>query len=173
MKNSYFRPWCLRSTVMQHPKPRWATQALYKDRVRVHLKACEILMSDWESSATDRSNWREVCSNSIHSCEEARLDSMNVRRQQRKEATSSAINPLRSTCTCDTCKRICHSRIWLYAHAKRHGRDSSHVDAVPLCLPVCSCMAALYRSDKLYKMVSVSVKTWTSKQFVRSRLCHL
>jgi len=115
---------------------------------KTSLGCSEIPTSDWQSSATDRSNWRKVRSNSIHSFEEAHLDSMKIRRQQRKEATSSTINPLRSTCTCNTCtinplrstctcntgtinplrstctcntgKCICHLRIGLNAHVKRH-----------------------------------------------------
>ena len=97
----------------------------YKDQLRLHLKASEILTSDWESSATDRSNWRKDCSNFIHSFEEARLDWMKVCWQKREEVTSTTVNPLWSTYTCNTCGCICHSRIRDCTHAKCHQGDLS------------------------------------------------
>lgn len=94
-------------------------------------------MSDWELSATDRNNWRKVCSNSIHSFEEARLDFMKVRRQERKEANSRSVNPLWSTCTCDTCKCVCHWRTGLYT-LQSIIDETCRVDSVHecLCVPV-------------------------------------
>lgn len=88
----------------------------YKDQLKSTLKTCEIPVADLEHLVQDRSAWRALCHDAVHSFEVNKRDDRELKRQKRH-------NPACQQSTlfvCDVCQRDCHSRIGLLSHKRSH-----------------------------------------------------
>jgi len=91
----------------------------FKDSVKENLKACNISLRDWETSALDRSSWRAMISSGTSFFEEKRVQLLEQKRERRKNRTQ---NPNAVVFACDTCGKSCASRIGLHSHKRTHQR---------------------------------------------------
>ena len=87
----------------------------YKDSLKKTLTVCDIPPPDLESLAMGRAVWRTMCLDAVSRSEERRLDALKEKRAQRKDGP-----PVSSNFQCDTCGRMCRSRIGLFAHTRTH-----------------------------------------------------
>jgi len=86
----------------------------YMDNLKNILNQCGTPPSDIESLAMDRTTWRSTCCDASR-CEERLLDSQKEKCAQRQDGL-----PVNSDFRCDTCGRMCRSRIELFAHTRTH-----------------------------------------------------
>jgi len=91
-------------------------QKRYKDMLKSNLKACGIAPNQLETLAQDRSSWRTLCKVSVQQFESERVTELRRKRSQRKAGE----RPTTGGFTCDTCGRICASRIGLHSHRRTH-----------------------------------------------------
>ena len=82
------------------------------------MKALDINVRDWEDLAADRPKWRATLTTNLKLGEmrmSAAAEEKRARRKERQPSTSTD----NATHRCDTCGKICGSRIGLFSHAKR------------------------------------------------------
>ena len=92
----------------------------YKDVCKRDIKSCDIDLESWERTVTNRSKWREVVRRGTESAEKKR-DAIAAKKRalrHRIGATSTSASQ-NSGLKCDTCGRVCLSRIGLFSHARR------------------------------------------------------
>ena len=97
-------------------------QLRYSDACKRDMKALDIDVRDWEDLAADRPKWRAALTTHLKAGEKkmtAAAEEKRARRKERQPATSTD----NSTHRCDTCGKICGSRIGLFSHAKRCSRS--------------------------------------------------
>jgi hypothetical protein len=92
----------------------------YKDVLKHNLQACKINTSTWESTARDRSTWRQVCVSGVNQFEESRISSLQAKRQTRKDKATASGSVAPSAYCCAVCGRDCSSRIGLHSHSRTH-----------------------------------------------------
>ena len=86
------------------------------------MKALDIKVRDWEDLAADRPKWRATLTTNLKLGEmrmSAAAEEKRARRKERQPSTSTD----NATHRCDTCGKICGSRIGLFSHAKRCSRS--------------------------------------------------
>ena len=88
----------------------------FKDSLKASLRNCGIPILGWEALAADRDAWRLAVHKGIQNFEEARLEGLDLKRQQRKERRPDP----RTAVTCPTCGRVCASEFGLRSHLRRH-----------------------------------------------------
>eukprot|EP00745_Piridium_sociabile_P040226 TRINITY_DN767_c0_g1_i3.p1 TRINITY_DN767_c0_g1~~TRINITY_DN767_c0_g1_i3.p1 ORF type:complete len:1045 (-),score=247.16 TRINITY_DN767_c0_g1_i3:182-3316(-) len=88
----------------------------YKDSLKSSLKACNTPVTGWERLANDRSAWRHAIHKGINTFETQRLESLDQKRQARKERRPDPA----AAVACPTCGRICASAFGLQSHLRRH-----------------------------------------------------
>jgi len=89
----------------------------YKDTLKLNLKQCGISVDSLSSAALNRTAWRSQCHEATDDIEEARVAALEHKRAVRKGSVSSHNT---GAWACDRCKKICQSRIGLYAHQRTH-----------------------------------------------------
>uniref|UniRef100_A0A2H1WXI8 SFRICE_041042 n=1 Tax=Spodoptera frugiperda TaxID=7108 RepID=A0A2H1WXI8_SPOFR len=97
----------------------------YKDVLKRHLNACGINTKEWERLATHRQSWRIAVNENIKAYEHQRLDTLDVKRQLRKDRpkpsyiyTYNAAGQL----YCYNCDRIFKTKFGLASHIRAHDR---------------------------------------------------
>ena len=96
-------------------------QLRYSDACKRDMKALDINVRDWEDLAADRPKWRATLTTNLKLGEmrmSAAAEEKRARRKERQPSTSTD----NATHRCDTCGKICGSRIGLFSHAKRCSR---------------------------------------------------
>ena len=99
----------------------------YKDTLKLNLKQCGINVDSLCSAALNRTAWRSHCREAIDDFEEARVAALEHKRAVRKGSVSSSNT---GAWPCDRCKKICQSRIGLYAHQRTHRWHDLSIDSV-------------------------------------------
>ena len=89
----------------------------YKDALKVNLKQCGIDPSTLGDDTQDRSAWRTLCHEAVTQFEDSRVEALAHKRAVRK-----GVQPRSnlSAWPCDSCRRVCSSRIGLHAHQQTH-----------------------------------------------------
>jgi len=90
----------------------------YKDSLKASLTACNIPHREWETIATDRSQWRHAVRQGVQNFEDNRLTELEQKRRDRKEKERRP-NPSIAV-VCPTCGRTCASEFGLRSHMRRH-----------------------------------------------------
>ena len=109
-------------------RSRGGQRKRYKDSLKDNMKRCSMAPKDLESSASNRTEWRSCCRDSISQFETNRISSLKTKRTLRKAGTSLSTSDF----PCDICGRLCGSRIGLYAHRRAHWtffRDQRSVES--------------------------------------------
>lgn len=109
------------SQLCQGKRPQHGVKKRYKDSIKDTLKLCNIPAKDWETMATNRNGWRTTCRKAVHTFESQRVASLVVKRDVRKAGPTYSQDTSVTFC-CQTCGRVCGSRIGLFAHSKTHNR---------------------------------------------------
>ena len=93
----------------------------YKDQIKTTMKKCNIVPKDLETNASDRNQWRAICSEGTSHLEEAR----NLAREERRQRRHNQNRVLQANpdLTCHLCGKICGSRIGLHSHTRWHQRQ--------------------------------------------------
>ena len=81
------------------------------------MKALDINIRDWEDLAEDRPKWRATLTKQLKASEKRLTAAAEEKRARRKECLPSSSND--TGLKCDSCGRICRSRIGLFSHARR------------------------------------------------------
>jgi hypothetical protein len=88
----------------------------YKNVLKANMKACSIEPKELEMLVADRSAWRATCRDAVQDFESDRVQALQEKRTQHKMGT----RPTTGGFPCDTCGRICTSRIGLFSHGRTH-----------------------------------------------------
>ncbi len=93
----------------------------YKDQMKNALKKYKIRPEDLEDVAADRSIWRKLCRDGVHTLEMERTP-IRQQKQARRNAVMAATTATTTTIAyiCFTCYRVCGSRIGLFSHQRSH-----------------------------------------------------
>lgn len=92
----------------------------FKDVCKRDMLATGLPTVNWETHASDRSDWRAMCSEALRTGEDMLLAEAENRRAKRKIALTSALcAPEASVFACGKCGRACRSRIGLFSHEKK------------------------------------------------------
>jgi len=86
----------------------------YKDALKINLKQCGINPNLLNSAPLNRSSWHTECHQAIDKFKETRVATFERKRAARKYGVQSGSHV--GVWPCDSCSRICTSRIGLYAH---------------------------------------------------------
>ena len=89
----------------------------YKDQLKANFRACGMDYQNWEALAMNRDSWRRLCYEATSKFEVERVRVAKERRAQRKSGYATAVT---EPFVCDTCGRICLSRIGLTSHRRTH-----------------------------------------------------
>ena len=93
-------------------------QLRYSDACKRDMKALDINFRDWEDLAADRPKWRATLTTQLKSSEKrmsaAAVEKRALRKERRPPTSADTLNH-----RCDTCGKICGSRIGLFSHARR------------------------------------------------------
>jgi len=90
----------------------------YKDTLKINLKRCGINPNLPNSAALNRSSWRTECHQAIDKFEETRVATLERKCAARKYGVQPGSHA--GVWPCDSCSRICTSRIGLHAHQRTH-----------------------------------------------------
>ena len=93
----------------------------FKDYTRDLLKRCNILSTQLEALALDRSEWQVTCARAVSHIHHTNQQKRAERRTQRHQRAAGI--PLATGFPCAICGRVCGSRIGLNAHEKWHQRQ--------------------------------------------------
>jgi len=104
-------------------RPQCGPVRRYKDSLKETMKKCEMKPSTLSTDSQDRSNWKSQCQEAVEQFEDARVAVLQQKRAVRKGEAQSTSNL--GAWPCDSCSRICHSRIGLYTH---HSRTDDDID---------------------------------------------
>jgi len=99
-------------------RPQCGPVRCYKDSLKETMKKCGMQPSTLSTDSQDRSNWRSQCQEAVEQLEDARVAVLQQKRAVRKGEAQPSSNL--GTWPCDSCSRICHSRIGLYTHQLAH-----------------------------------------------------
>ena len=100
-------------------RPQCGPLMRYKDTVKVNMKRCGLQPKSLSTAALDRAvaQWRTTCQSVIAAFEETRVAELDRKRAARKQ---QAVNITGTAWPCDSCNKICSSRIGLFAHRRTH-----------------------------------------------------
>ena len=87
----------------------------YKDHIKATLKNCNIEPSNLETLAADRVQWRSVCGAGF----EAYQNVINEAAEAKRERHHQVAYPI-NIYSCETCGKLCGSRIGLHSHRRTH-----------------------------------------------------
>jgi len=91
----------------------------FKDMLKSNMKAyCDMQPNKLESLTSDRSSWRTLFKEQVSVFDDNRVQSLQVKRAQRK--TGQPPPPPDGGFTCDICSRVCASRIGHFSHRRTH-----------------------------------------------------
>ena len=91
----------------------------YKDQLKSNMVKGGLDSKQFNSLATDRSEWRYQCFTSCINFEQARLAQLEQKRDRRKAIGQ---HPPVHAHRCPTCGRECSSRTGLFLHQRTHKR---------------------------------------------------
>ena len=89
----------------------------YKDVCKRDLKAGSIAPACLETLAADRSSWQATTRSAVMTAEQRREEQWEDRRARRHQRSEPATSD-DSVFMCNSCSRICRSRIGLYSHSR-------------------------------------------------------
>ena len=105
-------------------RPQCGPVRRYKDSLKENMKKCEMQPSTLSIDSQDRSNWRSQCQEAVKQFEDARVAVLQHKCAVRKgEAQPSNLGAW----SCDSCSRICHSRIGLYTHQLQSTQNKPNI----------------------------------------------
>ena len=89
----------------------------FKDMLKTNMRACDLPPNELENLTADKSCWQSSFKKQVYDFERRRILSLQDKRVQRK--TGRQLSP---DCgfSCDTCSRVCASRIGLISHQRTH-----------------------------------------------------
>ena len=87
----------------------------YKDVCKRDLKALNIDINMWETTACDRPAWRQTVKEEIQGLEKRQAQQSETKRQKRKATVTRPATQF----ICLNCQRDCHSRIGLTSHIRQ------------------------------------------------------
>ena len=90
-----------------------------------NMKKCEMQPSTLSIDSQDRSNWRSQCQEAVKQFEDARVAVLQHKRAVRKGEAQPTSNL--GAWPCDSCSRICHSRIGLYTHQLQSTQNKPNI----------------------------------------------
>ena len=99
-------------------RPQCGPVRRYKDAVKVNMKRCGLNPSTLSRDAQDRSAWRTLCHEAVDEFEKSRVEALEHKRAVRKFGAQPSSNL--GVWPCNSCSRICSSRIGLYTHQRTH-----------------------------------------------------
>ena len=93
----------------------------FKDVCKRDMRTGDIGLSEWESIAVNRNDWRQRIREAAIRVEEKHNQTRSSRIVQNRAAQGQGQTQLRSggNFTCPTCGRVCLSRIGLFSHSRR------------------------------------------------------
>ena len=97
-------------------RPQCGPVRRYKDSLKQNMKTCEMQPSTLSIDSQGRSNCRSQCQEAVKPFEDARVAVLQHKRAVRKGEAQPTSNL--GAWPCDSCSRICHSRIGLYCTAR-------------------------------------------------------
>ena len=95
-----------------------APKKRYKDHLKANLKACDILPSQLEALASNRSGWRSECHRGLALFEARRTEARNERRAARHAREQRAAQGLVVGVPCPVCNKLCASEFGLRSHLR-------------------------------------------------------
>ena len=105
----------------QGTRPIGRPQLRFKDLCKRDLKDLNVDLTTWETSASDRSTWRQLTRRALSRSE----DSLRLRNEERRRKRKTQTTEQHETgFTCSKCGKICLSRIGLHSHTRRCSRTS-------------------------------------------------
>jgi len=99
-------------------RPQCGPVRHYKDSLKETVKKCGMQPSTLSIDSQDRSNWKSQCQEAVEQFEDARVAVLQQKRAVRKGEAQPTSNL--GVWPCDSCSRICHSRVGLYTHQLVH-----------------------------------------------------
>ena len=99
-------------------RPQHKVKKRYKDGIKATLKAGNVSLTSWESTTSDRPKWRSTCTSAVQHFERTRVGTLVEKRTRRKAGGGPRQGEPGHQC--QTCGRLCGSRIGLHAHNKTH-----------------------------------------------------
>jgi len=101
-------------------KPKRGLAIACRPSVRLSVTLCALCGIDPSAvgdDTQDRSAWRTLCHEAVTQYEDSRVDALEHKRALRK-----GVQPRSnlSAWPCDSCSRVCSSRIGLHAHQQTH-----------------------------------------------------
>ena len=127
MPDSRYPKQVLYGQLAEGQRPAHGPKKRFKDHLKKTLKSFEILPSNLEREATNRTGWRGACSAGATRFEDQRTQSRETRRARRHDARDRAHTTTtdHASLTCPECGRRCLSRIGLFSHMRVHQPGST------------------------------------------------
>ena len=99
-------------------RPQCGPVRRYNDSLKETMKKCGMQPSTLSTDSQDRWNWKSQCQEAVEQFQDARVAVLQQKRAVRKGEAQATSNL--GVWPCDSCSRICHSRIGLYTHQLVH-----------------------------------------------------
>ena len=96
----------------------------YKDNIKATLKKCNMDPGALEVNASNRPLWHSLCNEGVTKLEDKRNLARQQRRERRHNRPMGILSP-DPNLTCQTCGKVCGSRIGMHSHTQWHPRSSS------------------------------------------------
>ena len=152
-------------------RPQHKPRKRFKDVIKDNLKALELDVDDWESSAENRAAWRKSIKEGCENFEQKRVEHATLKRALRKQEENELTADVVRDLKCETCGRILLSRAGYVNHLKSHENrqdQDAYKDVLPprpadhtclICGLVCKSAGGLTRHTKIHKDVPVATMT--------------
>ena len=105
----------------QGNRPPGGQKKRFKDQCKDLLKQCHIQPTALETLASDRTNWRSKIANGVKSIEE-KLSTKRAENRTKRHQRAAGILVDGPRYPCETCGKVCASRIGLHSHQRWHQR---------------------------------------------------
>ena len=105
----------------QGNRPPGGQKKRFKDQCKDLLKQCHLQPSALERLASDRANWRSAIANGIKTIED-KLSTKRAENRTKRLQRAAGILADGPHYPCESCDKICGSRIGLHAHMRWHQR---------------------------------------------------
>jgi exonuclease III len=102
------------------PRARGGQKKRLKDHVNASLKLCAINPLGLEAAAADRTDWRSTCQQGLQHFEAERTRQRDEKRRQMHLRATAPTPPGQRQFPCQSCGKICKSRIGLLSHRRTH-----------------------------------------------------
>ena len=140
-------------------RPQHKPKKRFKDCIKNNLKAFKIPVEDWEDSAINRKEWRQMLYRGAVAFEEERIEHAELKRGLRKGEVSVLPEDAKSW-KCEICSRILLSKAGYVNHRKSHESNPVNSNLLPIrpgdttcviCSKICKSSAGLKRHMIIHK----------------------